>query len=237
MTRFTPEVEKQLGYYVYRLIDPRNGRTFYVGKGKGNRVFAHVHEDLKAGNDEDSESLKLETLSAIRNAGLKVLHVVHRHGMDENTALEVEAALIDAIPGLDNAQAGHRSNDHGPANVIQLAERYGAVEIEFDQSHRLLLIKVGAETVHARGNVYEAVRWSWRLNRNRAASADYVLGIVDGICKGVFVAERWIRTGKRWKFEGRDAPEAVRDRYIGKRIPASMRKKGMATPTLYWPSV
>ena len=33
---FTPEVQERLGYYVYRLIDPRNGETFYVGKGKGN---------------------------------------------------------------------------------------------------------------------------------------------------------------------------------------------------------
>lgn len=34
---FSPEVCEKLGYYVYRLIDPRNGQTFYIGKGKGNR--------------------------------------------------------------------------------------------------------------------------------------------------------------------------------------------------------
>jgi hypothetical protein len=28
---FTKEVADALGYYVYRLIDPRNGQTFYVG--------------------------------------------------------------------------------------------------------------------------------------------------------------------------------------------------------------
>jgi len=37
--RFPEEVCVKLGNYVYRLIDPRNGETFYVGKGKGNRVF------------------------------------------------------------------------------------------------------------------------------------------------------------------------------------------------------
>ena len=31
--QFSDEVSKKLGYYVYRLIDPRNGDTFYVGKG------------------------------------------------------------------------------------------------------------------------------------------------------------------------------------------------------------
>ena len=44
---FTPDVIEQLNYYVYRLIDPRDGKTFYVGKGKGNRVFAHVNDELK----------------------------------------------------------------------------------------------------------------------------------------------------------------------------------------------
>ena len=39
INEFPSEVIKELGYYVYRLIDPRNGETFYVGKGKGNRIF------------------------------------------------------------------------------------------------------------------------------------------------------------------------------------------------------
>ena len=40
---FPEGVAEQLKWYVYRLIDPRNGETFYVGKGKGNRVFAHAN--------------------------------------------------------------------------------------------------------------------------------------------------------------------------------------------------
>lgn len=34
---FSQEIIEQLGYYVYGLIDPRNGRYFCIGKG--NRVF------------------------------------------------------------------------------------------------------------------------------------------------------------------------------------------------------
>jgi hypothetical protein len=30
-----------LAYYVYLLIDPRDGKVFYVGKGKGGRCFDH----------------------------------------------------------------------------------------------------------------------------------------------------------------------------------------------------
>lgn len=43
---FSPEVAEKLQYYVYRLIDPRNGETFYIGKGKGNRVFSHARGDI-----------------------------------------------------------------------------------------------------------------------------------------------------------------------------------------------
>ena len=28
-------------YYVYELIDPRNGEVFYVGKGSGKRAYKH----------------------------------------------------------------------------------------------------------------------------------------------------------------------------------------------------
>ena len=31
------EVIEELKYYVYKLIDPRNGNVFYVGKGIYNR--------------------------------------------------------------------------------------------------------------------------------------------------------------------------------------------------------
>lgn len=40
INEFSQETINKIGYYVYRLIDPRNGQTFYVGKG--NRVFQHV---------------------------------------------------------------------------------------------------------------------------------------------------------------------------------------------------
>lgn len=44
MEYFDKEACAAIGYYVYRLIDPRNALTFYVEKGIGNRVFTHVKE-------------------------------------------------------------------------------------------------------------------------------------------------------------------------------------------------
>jgi uncharacterized protein len=54
---FPPEVAARLGTYVYRLIDPRSGETFYVGKGRGNRVFAHIRaEEASTGTSSTTSS-------------------------------------------------------------------------------------------------------------------------------------------------------------------------------------
>ena len=54
INRFPVEVAERLKWYVYRLIDPRNGETFYVGKGQGDRIFQHVKGALAVGNGEDA---------------------------------------------------------------------------------------------------------------------------------------------------------------------------------------
>ncbi len=61
MNEFPKGVAEKIGNYVYRLIDPRNGETFYVGKGKDNRVFDHIKgaEKVLADPDSDATSLKL----------------------------------------------------------------------------------------------------------------------------------------------------------------------------------
>ena len=53
---FPPDVAAKLKTYVYRLIDPRNGETFDVGKGKGNRVFSHIRaEECLEGDEIDNK--------------------------------------------------------------------------------------------------------------------------------------------------------------------------------------
>ncbi|WP_191905842.1 hypothetical protein [Nitrincola iocasae] len=46
MDKFPAEVIEKLKNYVYRLIDPRNGETFYVGRGIGNRLYSHIRDEL-----------------------------------------------------------------------------------------------------------------------------------------------------------------------------------------------
>ncbi|HBT4785525.1 TPA: hypothetical protein MB364_000827 [Klebsiella variicola subsp. variicola] len=252
---FPAGVIEQLGWYVYRLIDPRNGNTFYVGKGCGNRIFAHMLGEISASEDDELLTSKLRQLREIRLAGLEVIHVIHRHGLpDERTAFEVEAALIDAYPGLTNVVNGVGSNEFGAAHVKELIATYQPETIEFE--HKALIISVGRSAKD--NDLYDAVRFSWRLNVERASKADIVLATVRGIVKGVFVVDEWLKSTaenfpevkgwndnpdfeaeqlKRYGFRGREADPKIARIYLGKRIPKEFIKKGAMSPVRYSPGL
>ena len=239
---FSAEVTKHLKYYVYRLIDPRNGQTFYVGKGKGNRVFAHAEaEKGEKGDDFDEVSDKLRRIREIKKDGFEVTHVIHRHGLDTKTALEVEAALIDAYPETTNKVAGHHSGARGIMHERQVIEQYEPRDIDFQ--HKVLMIKVNNSATE-RGSIYEAVQHAWVLNIKRARQADFVLAMEGEIVIDVFVPTKWLKATKanfpnrdnapkRWGFIGEPAAEDIRDFYKRTRLPEHMRKQGAANPIRY----
>ncbi len=257
---FPQEVIQQLKWYVYRLIDPRDGETFYVGKGQGNRVFHHAKGDYTVtvspdagGSDaedrEDSADLKMKRIHEIRAVGLDVSHVIHRHGIEsEGVAYEVEAALIDAYPGLTNLMEGHGSGDYGSRHVEEIVAQYAAEPFEVEES--LILIYVG-RYLHRHDNPYHAVRCAWKINRNRANGYKLVLAHASGKVVGAYrptaewipatqenfpglIGEDFINpvTGSatRWGFAGHRA-EDVWNQYVGKRVPDEY--KGAQSPIRY----
>jgi hypothetical protein len=235
---FSPEVRRRLGWYVYRLIDPRNGETFYVGKGRGNRVFSHIRDE--PGLEGDDLDNKIRRIRNIRIAGFEVAHVIHRHGMDERTAFEVEAAVIDAYPGLTNIAEGTGSTDYGAMHAKEIATRYAAEQAVFE--HKALLISVNRSA--AERSLYEATRYAWKINPAKARKADVVLPTVQGLIVGAFVAMDWLPATSehfpdreevpgRYGFVGHEAPDELRQRYVGKRVADIYRRPGAANPIKY----
>jgi hypothetical protein len=235
---FPPDVVPKLKTYVYRLIDPRNGETFYVGKGQGNRVFAHLHDELSQEGDDLSD--KLKRIREIRVAGFEVAHVIHRHGMDEATAFEVEAALIDAYPGLSNIAVGTGSNDYGAMHAREIIRRYSATPADF--RHKAILISVNRSA--AETSIYEATRYAWKISRRKAMQAEVILATLRGLIVEAFVAEHWLPATAadfpghedapgRLAFVGQQAPAELRAEYVGKRVPDEYRKRGAANPIKY----
>ena len=235
INEFSPEVISGIDYYVYRLIDPRNGNTFYVGKGRGNRVFDHMKCALAFENEEDAASTRIRTIQKILQDGLDVVHVIHRHGLGEKTALEVEAALIDAYPGLSNEVAGQYGSERGPMNALQIEAKFKA-EIIDEIAEKCIIIKVAQRSIdYNNGDIYEATRAAWKLDMNHAKKADYVLSVLEGIVKAVYSDMQWscIEEWARLKFDGKEAPENIKEKYVGKRIPPEYRKRGGRSPCLY----
>lgn len=237
VTSFTPEVAEKLKTYVYRLIDPRSGETFYVGKGQGNRVFAHIAEQV----DETDPSNKLRRIRDIHLAGFEVAHVIHRHGMDDRTAFEVEAALMDAYPGLTNVAGGFGSSDFGAMHAMEIVRRYAADPAVFQ--HRALLISVNRSAA-GDTSLYEATRYAWKVSLTKAKRAEVILSTRQGLIVGAFVASEWLDAttenfpGReavpgRFGFVGTEAPAAIRSLYIQKRVPDEYRKPGSANPIRY----
>jgi len=237
MEQFPPEVIYKLKTYVYRLIDPRNGETFYVGRGNGNRLYSHVRDEL--GNESDEVGDKLRRIREIRIAGFEVAHVVHRHGMESYVAKEVEAALIDAYPGLTNVMGGEESGDRGAMHADEIVREYLAEPAVLE--HRALLISVNRSA--SERPLYEAARYAWKLSQKRAKEAEVVLACEKGIIRGAFIPEQWMeatadnfpgypdRPG-RLGFIGHGAPREIETRYVGKKIPDEYRF-GTANPIRY----
>jgi|CXWL01.1.fsa_nt_gi hypothetical protein len=184
---FPPGVAEKLGWYVYRLIDPRNGETFYVGKGKNDRIFEHAQGSV--GDQEDALGMKLARIRSILAAGLDVIHVVHHHGIDdEETAYRIETAAMDCYPGLTNLMGGHGGGQFGARHVEQIISDYAA--LEFEPRERILAISIGQ--THSERSIYDAVRGVWKLDIERARQQEIVLAVIGRIVRGVFRAKEWV---------------------------------------------
>jgi hypothetical protein len=238
--KFPVGVAERLKWYVYRLIDPRNGETFYVGKGKGDRLFQHAKGALTYTKDEDSADLKFQRIKEITAAGIDVAHVIHRHGIDtESIAFQIEAALIDAYPGLTNSVSGHGVGDYGVRHVLEIIAEYAAQP--FKANEPLILISIGESYKDPTKNIYDAVRGTWRIDKKKVNKYRLVLAHRRGLVLDAFRPTRWLSATKadfpwldedlpRIGFEGDPADEATAKLYIGKRVPDQYRAKGAANP-------
>ena len=113
----------------------------------------------------------------------------------------------------------------------------------FEIREPLLLLSIG-QTFREGADVYEAVRFAWRLDVDRARLYDLVLAQAGGIVKGAYRPVEWMEAigehfpGRtpvpgRWGFTGEEADPEVWDYYVGKSPPERCRARGAANPVRY----
>jgi hypothetical protein len=243
MKPFSDKAIRQLRSYVYLYVDPRNGRPFYVGKGRGNRCFAHLRT-------KDSDlSAKSEVLAELRQLGKQPRIEILAYGMSNDEALLVERAAIDllGLESLTNVVNGHSAGTMRRAPVEEISARLDAKPVTVDEPVMLININRNYRpgmTIH---EIYDATRCAWVLGPKRER-AKYALSVFRGIVREVFEIAAWLEGGStmkgididgypndpknRWEFVGRAAPMEIRDKYIGRSV-ANYFPQGAQGPVRY----
>ena len=225
MDEIPPEVEDNLGYYVYMYIDPRDKRPFYVGKGSGSRVLSHL--------SDDNESRKTRVIDSIRDDGLSPELFIVQHGIKkEETALRIETALIDClgIEGLTNAVRGWGSEKFGLVSLAEHIDRTRAKSVRIKHSVIMLNLRKHFRYGMDLDELYETTRGVWRAVRH---DREYALGVYKGVVQCVFKIENWEPAGTgeyllrsreevelagRWEFNGERAREEIWISYVGRSV-------------------
>lgn len=222
---------RRLDYYVYIYIDPSDNKIFYVGKGNGNRALSHL-------NDE-SESYKAKKIKEIRAAGKEPRIEILRHGLDEKTAFNVEAAVIDTIgiSNLTNDLRGH-DTDQGRMPLWLLPAIFDPRDAIIEEHAILIRINRRYRYGISSDELYESTRGIWDLSATRCKGVNYAFAIFKGIIMEVYKIKTWHRAGttpystrpnikkelldadsqKRMEFIGDLAENEIREKYLLKSV-------------------
>jgi len=213
------------------LIDPTTNKVFYVGKGTGNRIFAHINSAISSPLEID----RLDKIRSIQSKGLQVKHSIIRHGLTEKEAFEVEAALIDLIDirELTNIVVGHYSDSRGLMSIVDIIAKYLAPEIEIVEPVVLIMPNRLYRRNMNDDELYEITRGNWVTGKRRS-KAKYAFCVYNGTVRQVYEIQRWFpikarrpeaKTQNRWRFDGivaRDLQHYVGgnvEKYIGAQNP------------------
>ena len=233
--KFSASTTKQLGHYVYALIDPRDEAIFYVGKASANnRAFKHLR--VAKGEDEKQERIK-----DIRGAGLEPRVEVLRYGLKtDKESLEVEAAVIDAL-GLENLTNNVRGHGvvRGRQTFSEVERLHGSKPVAVESIREPLMLffinKTYSPTM-LEPAIYDCVRqfWSGVSRKTRTPSEvegtlpyPIALAVVESIVVRAYSVIAWFTAGStlstrpfgsdinKWEFVGQLLAD---HRLVGRRL-------------------
>lgn len=113
--------------------------------------------------------------------------------------------------------------------------------VNVTKSYGMLLCRqnAGLPPIKGRENVYECTRKYWKLSKDKADMADYIVGVANGIVRGVYefadkVKWREVRYCpelaeddevlenpkymERYAFSGKEAASDIQKKYVGRKI-------------------
>ena len=140
-----------------------------------------------------------------------------------------------------------------PQNITANQTQVSTIGVsdDFPLDKPFLIIKTSYERVAlcrqwfpSEDPLYNATRHSWNVKYENVIRYDYVLSVIDKKVVEVYKVNGWRENRwendtypswtRRYEFTGEVAPNEIRNRYVGKIIPAQFRKQGMAQPVLFY---
>jgi len=230
MNNFSKKAGTLLKHYVYALVDPHTEGIFYVGKGSASsRPFSHLRKkDVK--NDEGLQN----RISSIRSQGREPVVEIIRYGLDEKTAHEVEAAVIDAIglKNLTNSIRGHQT-ERGRVRADALDQQLSGKHLNVEDINISAILFYCHQAQQKQYNLYDATRQFWHLGKNRIQRKDngelqyqYAFCMKGSVVLEIYKILEWYPAGstvssrkfkddgkERWEFIGAPAEKTLLKTY------------------------
>ncbi len=210
--RFSANTVSKIGYYVYGLRDPVTDDYFYIGKGKGNRVFSHIKQKVRRGIKDP----KYDTIRSLEKYGGPKVDII-RHGLTENESLLLESALIDVfgVNQITNKKRGIDSSLYGKMSAELLEEQYKGKRYTGKIPAVCFKINKRWNKDITESDLYDSIRASWRLNIKRAERAKIGIGVKDGIIRGIYEIKTWEYSEDRKRYQFIGARNDKLDRFRG----------------------
>ncbi|WP_305094664.1 GIY-YIG nuclease family protein [Prescottella sp. R16] len=217
-----PRVVENLGLYLYALRDPRDRSIFYVGVGRGNKVYSHDWDALGEAGTLDSEgvgdadrdatrSAWIQRIRDIYAAGHSVDHIVLRHNVavpHDPVAAAKECAhlVVDALrlletgtgaPVLTNLAGEPDDLEKRALPVTELAVQYSALPApDLPVPGALVRVPAAADPRLTPDEVYEAARGPWPAGAAARGAANLpVIVFADNIVRAVYRVSAWESLG------------------------------------------
>ena len=240
MKSFNSEIIQKIKFYVYLLSDPDTGEVFYVGKGKGNRVFSHLNDN--------SDNDKVKKIKEIQSKGKNPKIEFLVHGVDDEVTIKkIESAIIDLLGKnkLTNKVGGYESSDFGRMDLSQITAKYSSKKANIKEN--VLLIKLSDTFRYNMDpmDLYDYTRGIWLIGSKRE-QVEYAFAVYDGIIQETYNVLQWFEGGstyshrndidswkihKRWEFVG-NVSEKMRKKYQYKSV-EHFWKPGSRNPIRY----
>ena len=224
---FSSKIIKELGYYVYALVNPKNENIFYIGKGKGNRCFQHLKNSPKA-------NFKItKTLRGLKDETFIPRIDILRYGLSEEDALEVEAAIIDSIglQNLTNEVRGHNI-EKGRVKADDLNRLLGGEKLNIEEIKDNIILFFPHQALKKGHDKYDSTRQFWPLSESRmnkkTNSGDlfykYAFGMQGNFVLDVYEILKWFPAGTTVSSRIFNDDQKTRWEFIGKNISLDTEK-------------